>query len=537
MRRALALAAGASMAAWMWANGLPTPISSAAPKDRPAFGFDHLVHAGQVSVAGKRKLACTACHTIVSGQLRGRPDHGTCFGRCHGKAPKSARVRGAKKLSKRNQRICARCHSPSEITRYMAGNPQLLKVSYPPYVSERDFGIGFSHAKHDAASRSAGGKGCQSCHQSPGARTAKKRAPKPHSRCVGCHLKPSKRGVPTMGSCNSCHKTAYGPAADPHQTRGRYPVTTAFSHQLHASRLPAGADCRACHANVAKTNKLELATPPKSACQSCHDGTKAFSTEAPTCRQCHKDRGDKTLRSRPPRKRFSHSAHIGRGMRTACSTCHQLDSTGRPRTAARNHAPCSDAGCHRKEFGVFKPTICGACHVSVEPWRELHHDRPPPLGTEYGARFSHKSHLGGAKPPMKSDCGRCHKRKSGRRDLALPRDHSSCSGSGCHQPTTATAGAKPALSSCSGCHVRGLVTARDRQRRSARFSVRKRFRHKNHMSLKGAKVSCARCHVKVTRATTAANVPTPSKASCASCHDGKTAFKVTGHGCAKCHAR
>jgi hypothetical protein len=27
----------------------------------------------------------------------------------------------------------------------------------------------------------------------------------------------------------------------------------------------------------------------------------------------------------------------------------------------------------------------------------------------------------------------------------------------------------------------------------------------------------------------------PEKAACATCHDGKAAFKMTGHGCARCH--
>jgi hypothetical protein len=32
-------------------------------------------------------------------------------------------------------------------------------------------------------------------------------------------------------------------------------------------------------------------------------------------------------------------------------------------------------------------------------------------------------------------------------------------------------------------------------------------------------------------------IETPPKKTCAPCHDGRTAFKMTGHGCARCHAK
>jgi c(7)-type cytochrome triheme protein len=516
--------------------------AGAPPADRPTFGFDHLVHAGQVSVAGKAALPCTRCHTMTArGQLRGRPDHRTCFGACHGKAPKSARLPGPKKLSKRNQRICARCHSPTAVARYTRGARARLGVRYPPYTAERDFGIGFSHKHHDGPSRAKGASpsGCRSCHSEPDANAKVKRLVA-HGRCTGCHLAPKTRAIPAMTKCTSCHKAAYGPATDPHLVSGAYPVTRAFSHRGHRRHTPKLEDCRTCHANVAATDKIELAAPPASACASCHDGSKAFSVLEPACRRCHQQRGPKSLRPKVPRKRFSHSAHRGRGMRMACSSCHTLDGGGDPRSAARKHAPCSDSGCHRKEFGALRPNICGACHVSIEPWRPLHHDRSPRLGTEFGAVFSHKAHLGGSSPRARTACSHCHRRKRGLRDLALPRNHDACSGSGCHRATAPTrAGvARPTLAQCQACHSRDLITNREKQRRTANFSVRSSFRHKGHLATaKGGKVPCATCHRRVTSATALSDVPTPTKSTCASCHNGRAAFKVTGHGCYKCHSR
>ena len=33
------------------------------------------------------------------------------------------------------------------------------------------------------------------------------------------------------------------------------------------------------------------------------------------------------------------------------------------------------------------------------------------------------------------------------------------------------------------------------------------------------------------------DVPAPAKQTCVGCHDGARAFKITGHGCARCHGK
>jgi c(7)-type cytochrome triheme protein len=89
--------------------------------------------------------------------------------------------------------------------------------------------------------------------------------------------------------------------------------------------------------------------------------------------------------------------------------------------------------------------------------------------------------------------------------------------------------AAPALDTCATCHALGLERARVEERMTAAWSVRARFRHETHPG------ECTSCHEGVASSTDAATIATPKKPACAPCHDGKRAFKMTGHGCAKCH--
>jgi hypothetical protein len=78
------------------------------------------------------------------------------------------------------------------------------------------------------------------------------------------------------------------------------------------------------------------------------------------------------------------------------------------------------------------------------------------------------------------------------------------------------------MEACSSCHAPVAAKAR------APWSVGARFRHdQNH------RAACESCH----RAPSGApDLTAPRMAGCGQCHDGKQAFKVTGFGCAKCHA-
>jgi len=293
----------------------------------------------------------------------------------------------------------------------------------------------------------------------------------------------------------------------------------AFSHPRHAARGAAGKACAGCHG---ATTTAPIQRAPVAACTICHDGTAAFATTA-TCTRCHDAAPPTAWSPPPPGTRFSHASHGAAA--TACTTCHALAASGEPTVAG--HAAC--AGCHLLHPGMPPRTkreeteepVCTACHEGTEPWRHLVADRPPPDDTEVGASLDHGKHA--------ATCETCHRRSTPTRELRMPHGHAACSGRGCH----ATAGGPaPALATCDGCHRLGLAAERLAKRTAAPWTVRTTFGHARHGA--GA-AACATCHTKLEGAQLL-DVPTPAKATCAPCHDGRAAFKLTGTTCRKCHA-
>lgn len=512
--RPLALLAGIALVAALATIGRSQPESPAAR------GFDHLVHEGKVAVAGSAAIPCADCHVDGRGRIDSSPGHGACFGACHGATPAPQRGSKPRPLGDDRRRLCTACHAPAAVTALEEGTAADLKAAL---AVDADYGLDFSHQAHATAAA------CQDCHANLDG--AASRAPT-HSRCAGCH---QASASPAMATCDGCHRAAYGPATAPHLARGAYPVDAAFTHRAHAPRT-GEQGCLDCHASVIETAGAALPAPTMDACALCHDGEDAFSTVAAACTRCHEAPRILLRRRDAPTRvaRFSHTEHAGLGLDLTCAGCHQLDPTGRPLPPAANHAPCSDAGCHADDFASLTPTICSGCHVGDEPWRALHYDRPPAYSTELGARFSHRGHLAGTSPPVAADCADCHDTRSGARDRRLGRDHDDCVGAGCHDQD-----AEPALPDCSGCHDLGLIARRVLSRTSAPWSVRARFDHGRHRTdpRTDAPLPCADCHLDARDSTEVATMPTPPKATCAGCHDGGAAFKLTGHGCARCHGR
>lgn len=332
-----------------------------------------------------------------------------------------------------------------------------------------------------------------------------------------------------------------------------YPIH--FSHPAHEAR--GAGRCITCHegsaaapaggspddsANASPDDNIDdsidsntgggdrrLPAPRKDHCRGCHDGTRAFALTT-ACTRCHGKPPSEPLRPRAGR-RYRHHSHASLSL--ACSACHSLDPQGRPLPPGRDHQPCASAPCHQDQFAAREPTICGACHQSREPWRALHIDVPPAPQTEVGARFSHRAHL--AERGIALACTDCHRRITGSRDMSLPGDHSACAG--CH---AATGGARPELGDCAGCHELGLLARRQAQQNAARWTTRARFRHQPHRSdpradEANAPLACTACHQGVDTAAGLHDIPTPDKAACSPCHQGTIAFKLTGHGCSRCH--
>ena len=219
--------------------------------------------------------------------------------------------------------------------------------------------------------------------------------------------------------------------------------------------------------------------------------------------------------------RFGHGgAH--EGAKLPCAACHPLGKTGE--VMVSNHTPC--APCHAEQFGARNPTICTACHIGTEPWRKLVADRLPADRTEFGATLEHRKHPGA--------CVSCHVLDTTHDELRPPRGHRACTGTACHAVTT---GPAPQLTACESCHQRGLAAERDRARLAATWSVRARFKHAAHQEgprVRATQLACVVCHDDLS-SPTVLSLAVPAKATCAPCHDGQTAFKLTGTTCTRCH--
>jgi c(7)-type cytochrome triheme protein len=254
----------------------------------------------------------------------------------------------------------------------------------------------------------------------------------------------------------------------------------------------------------------------------------------PSCRRCHGPPEREGPSPSLARSRFSHRAHIAAGPGMACATCHALDARGAPVTALRGHAPCSDAACHASDFAAAAPATCGVCHVRAEPWRQLHDDPTPAELTEFGVDFSHRAHISGRTSP--GPCTTCHRLAAPTGRFEPSPGHAACTGSACHAPLRG--GAPPPLSRCEGCHALGSAEKREQVARGRRWSVRQRFTHEPHRAEPtGARpaLPCVECHAGALTSTRIADMAAPRKASCARCHDGGAAFKLTGHTCSRCH--
>ena len=497
----------AIMAAAAAALAAPPP----AP-DPPADGFDHIAHQGRVEAKAVAPPACQRCHQIdKSGRLTRAPGHASCFGDCHGKPPPPPTTRPYR-IEEQRRPVCAACHRPAALDRLVRGGRQPVRSAFPPYGPEGEFAIAMSHAAHASVSG-----GCRACHATPPEpEQAAETPPRGHARCAGCHQK-SPGGV-AMSACARCHTPAVGPLRAPHIDAGPFRVKRRFSHKKHAAR---GAGCASCHAGAAAATGDLVPTPRKAQCASCHDGKKAFSMVEPACRSCHAapDR-EEPAPERARRAQFSHRTHAA----SDCRVCHELDARGMPGPVGRGHQPCSNSKCHAGDFAARAPVTCTVCHARAEPWRDLHIDPQSAPAIEFAVAFPHAVH--------RAPCASCHPaRPSGR--FGQVGGHGACGGSGCH---ARSGGARPPLTECASCHQSG---ARDpRTQRQRRWSVRERFTHRGHLAEPGAPdraVACAVCHTAVARAKSLAELRPPAKATCARCHDGGAAFKLTGHSCNRCH--
>lgn len=483
------------IAAAVIAGAVAAGAAAAAPSTK-AVGFDHLVHDRDVVVRGGESLACARCHAMKGGALIGKPGHAACFGACHGSPPRRG-DRPGDRLA-----VCTSCHAEAVV---VAAGAHGYPVHYPPYTLEPNFGITVGHRRHRAVA-------CAACHGGG--------KPAPHQRCAGCHDGSGAAGRgPAMTACLGCHPPATGKPLPPTIIHAEVNVAASFKHDRHAARGGDGARCTTCHRAVLDTDDNVLPAPGAASCAAarCHDGAAAFGITV-ACARCHADPGDPEFKVARPTDRYSHATHSA--VTLPCAACHPLARSGE--VTVVGHAPC--ASCHADDFGLRQPRICGACHNGTEPWRALVPDRGPPEATEFGATLDHARHPGG--------CTRCHALTTATAQLRPPRGHRACTGKGCHAVTGDPA---PSLAACERCHRRGLALERQVARLAAPWSVRRAFDHAAHArGPDGQPLACGACHVDLQGPDVTA-LATPPKATCAPCHDGNQAFKLTGTRCTRCH--
>jgi len=473
-------------------------------------GFDHTFHDRDLIVKNVGSLPCAKCHVEQRGKLVGKPGHSACFGACHGPMP-TAPKRGGKLEFGERTKVCMNCHAESAQAAPYAGK---LPVGYPPYGTDPDFNIALGHKQHGAIA-------CTQCHDM---RTGPQPPRVPHARCSGCHDGTSQPGHgPAMSKCAGCHPAGMGKPQPPALATVRDTVGATFSHSKHGARSTAGKDCLQCHKAIRETDDTELPRPTTETCAvgSCHDGRAAFSTTA-SCTRCH-DKAPGRFEVARPTSRFLHVGfHAEVVAKRPCAACHPLGPRGDALVAS--HSACVE--CHATDFASRTPVICGACHNATEPWRPLVADRGPADHTEFGATLDHNKH--------KQDCTHCHSLRTPAAQLRPKRGHASCTGDGCHAADT---GPAPTLATCDGCHRAGLATARVTSRLRAAWSVRATFNHAMHATSEGKPVACTSCHTTLA-GSDLVGLATPAKSTCAPCHDaGKTAFKLTGTNCSRCHPK
>lgn len=233
---------------------------------------------------------------------------------------------------------------------------------------------------------------------------------------------------------------------------------------------------------------------------------------------------------------FSHAQHFSKGLSQDCGACHGGDGKGALMPPGQNHAPCNS--CHAEEFAKPNSKLCQSCHTDANPWEKDKPIKPLTGGvSSFVAGFSHKDHTDRIPSLKEGDCSSCHPTQAGQPAKAAParriKDgaytpaaHAQCSS--CHKNL------EPKMDNCAGCHraPEGGGEAAQKAGNPMMWRVGAKFTHDEH-GKRGMK--CDNCHQGVMDVAAGKPAPRPTKKGCEGCHNGETAFGVTGHDCARCH--
>jgi len=282
---------------------------------------------------------------------------------------------------------------------------------------------------------------------------------------------------------------------------------------------------------------------------------------------------------------FSHRTHLKPQLGLKCTGCHTEGvAADVERPAKQDHSACNSKDCHAEEFFTPKmreTDLCLVCHVSKD-WKELEklrgnvrafprgharseqdvdEDRSYLDDFDFYAEFSHRQHLAKHGPiAEKSDegCLFCHRIsvESGKAVVARP-GHAHCVN--CHGGTESNLRKPPknTMKDCASCHVyrrntSGVLVKTGPEPKKKKGRVTGTFSHEKHRldrrKSEPVPVSCATCHLEVTKADTLGEIRATSgqrmmEDACKTCHDGqqksatgKTIFSITGK-CTLCHTQ
>ncbi len=433
-----------------------------------------------LALVGKHSLQCTSCH---AGGTHLTPT--TTCGDCH-KRPHSG-----------TRSPCETCHILDN------WKTVAFRHTYSPELLP---------GKHRTAA-------CLACHpafQFKGTTT----------QCESCHSKDKPHEE--LGGCKRCHSALSWKNVAPVPDRqiapdrqivaeqpSNFRVKSKFDHVTHERQVKARGmkpNCVSCHGGLSFDKR-----PTMQACESCHDGKSAFDALGTQCDRCHQAPPGAQLAALPPSpKTFQHAAHAKRLKIDDCTSCHGAGiEWEKVHSGHDQHRPCQ--GCHAAEFRKVGQPICLGCHERNDPYRP----NPLRLRTEAQTEFRspdsadlrHAPHIAAGLA-----CEGCHPAQSGVAARAPTLGHAECGK--CH-----VEGTPLTLERCSACHVLASVPRQGSGKRE--WSTRDHFLHDDVHRVR----ACAACHLP----ESAPDLTAPTMEGCATCHDGKKAFKTIGRECARCH--
>jgi c(7)-type cytochrome triheme protein len=200
----------------------------------------------------------------------------------------------------------------------------------------------------------------------------------------------------------------------------------------------------------------------------------------------------------------------------ACTHCHTTDAAGKL-VGKPGHAACFGS-CHGAAPAKTKLAkadgdrgrVCASCHGDAG---KIAVPYPPyAIEQDFALALGHQQHAS-------APCTQCH--------AANAAPHARCTS--CHDGAKATA-----MSACITCHVAAVGKPHPPELRPLQNSIASIFSHASHAKRSPAGRECTTCHAPIAQ-TNDAELPRPTIAECATCHDGKQAFATTV-ACTRCHA-